>query len=332
MFDIRKETIVYIVAPTTYFNGGGELLHQLCDQLNSNGKKATMCYWDKDKQSLVDIQLPEHIKKYNIQKSFNIEDEEKNIVITPEQYTEVFRGLNNVQKCIWWLGMNQYFWYSELWKHSAIGVIKHWVEYIIGKNTPLPPFRIKGKDYIHLAQCWYGVSYLNKRGFHNVGYLSDYINVVHENAKKVNNKENIIIYNPKRNLKYLKKIMKYDENVKYIPIEGMTETEVTKYMDRAKIYVDFGSHPGKDRMPREAVLHGCCVLTSTAGSADFWNDVPIDTEFKFDRTNNNIPNVCKKIHDIFDNFERFYHKFDFYREYVLEEKNVFKNDVKRIFR
>lgn len=29
-------------------------------------------------------------------------------------------------------------------------------------------------------------------------------------------------------------------------------------MRKAKVYIDFGFHPGKDRIPREAVMCGAC--------------------------------------------------------------------------
>jgi len=42
-----------------------------------------------------------------------------------------------------------------------------------------------------------------------------------------------------------------------------------------KLYVDFGKHPGKDRMPREAAVHGCCIITGRRGAAGNPFDIPI---------------------------------------------------------
>lgn len=331
MFKISEKTKIYIVATTTYFNGGGELLHQLCDVLNRNGREAYMCYLDKKTLTFKYVQLPEHIQKYKIMVTNAIEDNEYNILIVPEKFTEPFRDLINVQKCIWWLGMNQYFWRSELNKYPTLEVIYHWTRYLSGQKTPLPPYKLKGKDIVHLSQCWYGVAFLNKKGFHNVGYLSDYINGMHEDFGKIENREDIVLYNPKRNVKYLNKIINYDKNIKYVPIINMTNEEVSLLMKKAKLYIDMGSHPGKDRMPREAALHGCCILTSTEGSADFWDDVPIESEFKFIRKKKNIPVIHKKILEIFKDYSQIYKRFDFYRSYILTEQEHFESDVKKIF-
>ena len=331
MFEISDKTKVYIVSNPYYFNGGGELLHQLCDALNNNGIDSYMCYFDIKKHQFIKADIPDHIKLYNTHPCDGIEDNECNIIIVPEKYTEPFKGLNRIQKCIWWLGMNQYFWTSELYSWPRLTVLYHWLLYLSGKATPLPPHKIKGQEIRHLSQCWYGVAFLNNKGFHNVAYLSDYINELHLDLGENVERENIVLYNPKRNIKYLKKVMKYDESIKYIPIINMSNQEVSALMARAKLYVDLGSHPGKDRMPREAALHGCCIITSTEGSADFWDDVPIGNEFKFVRSNANLPLVHKKIMDVLNDYDGYMHKFDSYREFILKEKGHFEDDVKNIF-
>lgn len=62
----------------------------------------------------------------------------------------------------------------------------------------------------------------------------------------------------------------------------MRPEQVMKTMDESMMYIDFGNHPGKDRIPREAALRDCIILTSTNGSAHNELDVPIASEFKFD--------------------------------------------------
>jgi hypothetical protein len=68
----------------------------------------------------------------------------------------------------------------------------------------------------------------------------------------------------------------------FVPVQNMTKKEVAGLLARAKVYIDFGHHPGKDRIPREAVMAGCCVVTGRRGSARFDADVPLSSEFKLD--------------------------------------------------
>ena len=46
-------------------------------------------------------------------------------------------------------------------------------------------------------------------------------------------------------------------------------------------YIDFGPHPGMDRLPREAALAGCIVITNREGAAAHDEDVPLPPEYKF---------------------------------------------------
>jgi len=62
----------------------------------------------------------------------------------------------------------------------------------------------------------------------------------------------------------------------------MPREEVIKLLQKAKVYIDFDYHPRKDRLPREAAILGCCVITRKRGSAKFFEDVPIPDEYKFE--------------------------------------------------
>lgn len=333
MFRLNHNSKIYIITPTDYFNGGAELLHQLCDVMRRNNLNAHMCYYNRKTDGYEKVSLPEHLQIYNLKIVEEIEDCAQNLLIVPEKHTGPLRKYTKIQKCLWWLAAGNYFWYSEIYGRDSMAVFAyHWMRYFIGKNTPLTFGEIKRMNIQHLAQCWYIVAFLQGKGLHNVAYLSDYINTLHEETRQIPvNREDIILYNPKRNTKYIRALMKRDRSLKFVPIQNKTSQQVAKMMRKAKLYIDFGSHPGKDRMPREAVMHGCCILTSTLGSADFWDDVPIDSEFKFCRTKNNIDRVIKKIHEILDNYSLYAPKFDGYREYIYSEKEKFEQDVLKFF-
>ncbi len=333
MFRLNQNSKIYIVAPVDYFNGGAELLHQLCDVMRRNHLDAYMCYYSKVTNDYEKISLPEHLKVYHLKTLQKMEDNFQNLLIVPEKYTQPLRKYNKIQKCVWWLGINNYFWYSEIYGCYSMAVFAyHWMRYLLGKCTPMSFGEIKRMNIQHLSQCWYGVAFLQKKGLHNVAYLSDYINIIHEEFEKNDaNRKDIILFNPKRNTKYIKAIKRRDRSLHFVPIQNKTPQQVIEMMRSAKMYVDFGSHPGKDRMPREAVLHGCVILTSTLGSADFWNDVPIDSEFKFVRSPQNVDKVIKKIHDILENYSRYVSRFDNYRKYIYGEKDKFEQAVLEIF-
>jgi hypothetical protein len=111
----------------------------------------------------------------------------------------------------------------------------------------------------------------------------------------------------------------------------MTPEEVANLLLKAKVYIDFGHHPGKDRIPREAAISNCCVIVGKKGSARFQEDVPIKDEFKFEPKKRNIPNIIDKIRHLLDNYEREIKKFEDYKEFILNEEEKFEEDIKRIF-
>jgi hypothetical protein len=139
------------------------------------------------------------------------------------------------------------------------------------------------------------------------------------------------VFNPKKGIEFTKTIINNAKYIKFVPIENMSMAKVAKLLSTAKVYIDFGNHPGKDRIPREAAISGCCVIVGKNGSAKYFEDVPIGDEFKFDAKNRNIPLIIDKIMRCLNNYEDESKKFEDYREIIKNEQIKFKNDIKTIF-
>ena len=85
----------------------------------------------------------------------------------------------------------------------------------------------------------------------------------------------------------------------FVPRQGLNHAAMRAILGCAKLYIDFGHHPGKDRMPREAARAGCCILTSRSGSAQYQADMPIPDDYKFDACEKQIPAIGEMIKSIF---------------------------------
>jgi hypothetical protein len=178
------------------------------------------------------------------------------------------------------------------------------------------------------------MNFLKKIGIddNRVFYLSDYLNKAFLNIQTdLSKKENIVAYNPKKGLAFTKEIMKLAKDIKFVPLINMTRQQVIETLQRAKVYIDFGNHPGKDRIPREAAILGCCVITGKRGSAAFFEDVSIPDEYKFKDKKENMPKIIEKIRDCFENFEERYKDFDHCRKRIKQEPQKFIEDLKKIF-
>lgn len=336
MFTLTSRDKVYVACPAQLISGGAELLHQLCYELNKKGFNVYMYYVKAEKCE--DSPVAERFLHYSNPYVLEIEDLRQNLLLVPETLIDDLNQFLYIKKCVWWLGANHYLVPTELHSHKYLRVFGHYVLKIFGVRKPVTFNDLRKKRIDNLAQCWYVVNFLEKKGLRNVAYLSDYLaeHFINEYMKSEKcfskkDREDIVLYNPKRNTKYVMEIKKMAPDLQFIAIENMSSNEVMKLMHRAKIYIDFGSHPGKDRMPREAALQGCCVLTSTLGSAAYFDDVPIANEYKYERTPQNKKKIIRKIREIFEDYEEEVKKFDGYRKYILLEKKKFLEDIDKIF-
>lgn len=83
-------------------------------------------------------------------------------------------------------------------------------------------------------------------------------------------------------------------------------------------YIDFGPHPGMDRLPREAALAGCVVITNREGAANFDDDVPLPSEFKFAQFN--VDKICSLIKDCCAKHDDYAKKLEKYKEWILDQR------------
>ena len=111
----------------------------------------------------------------------------------------------------------------------------------------------------------------------------------------------------------------------------MSREDLLNTLIKSKIYIDFGTHPGRDRIPREAVLLGNCILTNRKGSANNPVDISIPDKFKFEEIEINMKTLNNIINDIFDNYSEQFKNFLPYQLNVKNEKNIFKRQATKIF-
>lgn len=330
---------IYILAPYKTATGGVELAHQLVDYLRNNKFNAYIIYMSglniSTKQDITNEYL-----KYNIKTTNKIEDDSENILILPEIYFEYVLKYKNIQIGCWWMSVDNHYKQNICFK-DAFGFEKN----IISKLRILGSF-VLGRGYqyknsnkllkkeenriTHYYQSHYAQYHLYKIGFSKIKPLTDYINTDFID-NHILNKENIVLYNPSKGYEFTKKIINNLKGFTFIPLKGLTRAELKILMQRAKIYIDFGHFPGKDRLFREAVLNNCCILTGKLGASYFYEDVPISEEYKFETSNRNINHICSKIKYVLDNYNECNKDFNYLRKKTLQEKEQFYKEIDDIF-
>ena len=144
-------------------------------------------------------------------------------------------------------------------------------------------------------------------------------------------KENIITYNPKKGLEVIETFKNELPQYTWVPLEGMTREEMRDVLRKAKLHVDFGYFPGRDKIPREALVSGCCLLTGRGGTAEFPEDLGIPEKYKLHSNEQKQEIIIPLIVQLMTNFEEARNEFIPFREFVMNEKKRMIEDAKELF-
>lgn len=352
MLNIDNKTKVYVACPYGTITGGTESLHQLVFELNKINVDAYIYYYNAGR----DLKVNEKFKKYTDKVAYEVNDESSNIIVIPEVATQLLYKYRNIRKCIWWLSLDFYFksMPSEMAKNNKIVykvknknlsiVIRPIIEFIYkikNKKFNILNFE-KDKnihDYIHLYNCEYVKDFLIAKGIKesNTHYLcgpisNEYISDI--NISK--NKYNIVAYNPSKESKFYKVFIDYiytkRNDILFFPIQNMNQKQVKILLRKSKVYMDFGFFPGPERIPREAVVSYCNILTSNRGSANNNKDVLVPRKYKYDIVNDDIDKIYKGLEELIDKYEENLELYNPYRKKVYDQMVKFNIDISDIFK
>lgn len=315
---------VFIITAGGVVSGGPEVSHQLADAINQDGQRASMIYVPFGRQ--YDVPVP--YRRYNAPTAnlTALEDVEPNsIVVVPEIMAPAVTLWPKSDIYFWWLSLN-YF------AHVAKGR---------GREPEAEFEAIQPHVTKHLCQSNYASQFLTSRGVLN-DRLGDPLRREYREAltrpPDHRNRRNLLVYNPNpmkdmdRTQKILDELGARGDAPEIVPITQMLPDEVRELLSQAKVYIDFGDHPGKDRLPRESAACGACVLVNRRGSAANDIDVPIPDEFKIDdETPGFEVAVADKILALMNSFDQQQPRFDNYRKRIAQDSAVWFDDVAALF-
>lgn len=291
-----KKSKIYVNIPANAVAGGVESLFQLADAINNVGGESVVL-WDFN----YEYPVPLKYQHYNIKHSTEVEDSEDNLIIYPEVWTEKLGTYTKIKKAIWWLSVDN--------NHGKF------------KDFSNP-------NITHFYQSFYALSFLQKNNVEKYLPLFDYIPPSYTNSEfDILQKQNIICYNPVKGSDFTNQLKMFNPKLTFIPITGMSESEVIELLKLSKIYIDYGHHPGRDRIPRESAILGNIVLTNKKGSAGFYNDIPISEKFK----TIDIDEISKTISECFLNFNSIINEYALYRSCIKNQKEQLYNLARQYF-
>lgn len=306
---------VYLLAPANVATGGTELLHQFSKCLTEMRIENYMIYPDRDE---IRCPTPDIFLKYGVKYVTRYVDAEDSVLVLAETQVHLAKECIRGTAMVWWLSVDNY--------------LDAYREFFTGKELDIFGLKQK-KNVVHFVQSHYAKAFVeNTMRLGECFFLKDYINdQIVQIANALNGtieRQNICLYNPKKGLEVIEPIIEATQDeIQWIPLTGMKPDEMARVMCQAKMYVDFGKHPGKDRIPREAAICGCMVVTNQKGSAAYQQDVNIPVDCKIEDTEN-VYVVASKIKRMMANYEDRYADYEIYRQQIRREKEEFLDEAK----
>lgn len=322
---MQKYKKILVICPAGAVTGGPEALHQLTAHMNTLGLPAFMCYLPFSELA----KSPEPYEHYHTE-SAPYEDVSGNLIIFPEVEPMLALKVKHAHAALWWLSLENFLERRYIWPlHDQIRYIKR----VLQGRRPWGGAK-NLKSLLHFSQTEHSTQYLKSCGINPIP-LIDSINedfLTEKYLDQINHKKNVILYNPTKGLKITQQLIARYPHWEFLPLKGLNRDQLSQRLYGAKLYIDFGHHPGRDRMPREAAMHGCCLISGKLGSAGNHIDLPIPSQYKLDSNNPDFIEIFGELtKNIMDDFPQHYANFDSYRKWLQNEPEIFKQQIMDFF-
>lgn len=320
-------TKLQAVCPPDLTTGGPEALHQLVHAARQQGLDARIVYLPKKEG--VQAATAEPYKIYDIKVDESLDDSPGTLIVVPELETGLLREIKRAEKAIWWLSIDHYI---DLIKQEQRKRFKHWFGLTKSFKVDKPDQKVW-----HLAQSEYARQFLVGKGLQRVQMLTDYLRddfvAAVESGGDIGPRLRRVAFNPKKGFDKTQKVMVLaGDDIEFVRLENMRPDQVRDTLLTSMVYMDFGHHPGRDRIPRESAICGCSVITGRKGSAANRVDVPIAPSYKIDESAADFAEqAVTALKDILDEQDRHRPAFDAYRAVIAQQKNIFFGEVKALF-
>ncbi|MDE5592496.1 MAG: hypothetical protein K2I75_01025 [Clostridiales bacterium] len=266
----------------------------------------------------------------------DIEDSEKNLIITPETGTVYLKYYKHARKLIWWLGVHLYFKFKENGNRIK-DAVKHVLNCFIKNRTPYIyscPMPITDSVY-HACGSQYAYDFLiSKQKNIKPSMLVEPISKQFYDAGMATNlqsseRDDVILYNPSKPSRLMEKLLLRDD-LKFRPLKGFTPEELVNVYRGAKLYIDFGEFSGPERIPKESVFNGTCLLVGKRNASVNDFDIPIPQQYKIEDFENEQL-VVDKIKYILQNYDECIGDFNGFRTKIQNLETTFKEQINNVF-
>jgi len=303
---IVGEAAIYVICPANVVTGGPELLHQFVNVLRNEGREAYIAYTPLGRR----WETPPSYQRYECPVVTEIPDDELTAVVVPETFTRELYRFRRARHVIWWMSVDNY---------------DRGVRRLVFTDIPDP------SAALHLFQCAYAREFVRDRFGRGGLMLSDYLAREYFESFATGARKDAVAFNPSKGYAFTKKLVAACPDIDFVRLEKMTRKEMREALDRCKVYVDFGEHPGKDRIPREAAIRGAVVIVGMKGSARFDEDVPLPPRYKVAPGPDALSSVRGLLQEALAEYAHHHAAQEQYRTKIAGEEALFRQQVRQIF-
>lgn len=322
-----RHKAIFVLCPANHVSGGPDAFHHLVHTLNELGANAFMSYVPYGEDHAVPAP---YSRIYRIPTARPL-DAAENLIVIPEIMSGRTREFRHAKTAIWWQSVDFFLGYAGQGDNiRRRRVFLHDLKSLLR----VPTSRMTWPEARHIEQyapTAYAAEFLSRRGIPSRP-LRDPVNEIFLSVEPEPHKQNVVAYSPAKGMQYNQQVLDALSDVPAIELRGMTHEQLIGVLRTVKIYIDFGYFPGRERMPREALLCGACIVIGRRGAAANAVDYPIPPAYKIDHAAAGFAARTRAaVLDIFDNFEHCSREFDPFRAYLKEGPKIFADDVRSIF-
>lgn len=294
------------VCPANCVTGGPEAIHEFVSELNKiDGVHARVWYWNIN----ADPPQPEEYKSYGCEYVVSLPDGFNGVLIVPEIWANRVMDFPQCKRAIYWLGLDAYATFTPENERGAF---------------------LTDDSILHIAQSEYALDFLKRLGVKHTVKCTDMLNPDFYEPYEETERSDAVLYNPAKATPFMRELMAACHGIEFKPIKNMTRAEVIDAMRHAKLYLDFGTFPGRERIPREAALCGCCLITGKVGAADYYGD--FSHGYKFDSKSGHIWAIVNKIHYVLDHYDECRKDFETFRRALVKDRDELPKAVLDVVR
>ncbi len=320
----------YIFTTAKACTGGPEALHQLAYYMRKLGMEAYTVYYNYS--GFPKVQPIDRYKQYEVEvlSYDNIEDEEGNYVIAPENAPWCLNAFKKAQKCIWWLSLHA----NEVKKGTfkdRVGLMKR---QLLHEDVSHYRHIVFDPDKcLHFCGSKHTYLYVSDLYKHSkVAYLVEPISLDFlriGNDELPTEREDVVLYNPSKPSAAMTELLERGR-FDYVPLKGYTPEGLAERYKKSKLYVDFGHFGGPERMPKEAVFFGCNILVANHNAAANDFDVAIPQRYKVDDSET-VEQIEARIGEMLANYEVQNADFQPFKTKVERLEDGFMEQMKTLF-